>query len=91
MSTPVVEIRGLRKTFGRRRALAGVDLLVTDKQIVFLFTLKDAATLVKLKGELKAMPGTSGAKAITNKNIMVLYGDIGYNHFPEVEAAIHKL
>ena len=31
---PVVEIRGLRKTFGRRKALAGVDLRVTDKQIV---------------------------------------------------------
>jgi ABC-2 type transport system ATP-binding protein len=30
----IVDIRGLRKSFGRRRALAGVDLRVTERQIV---------------------------------------------------------
>jgi hypothetical protein len=63
----------------------------TDKQIIFLFTVKDAGTLGKLKGELSKTPGTSGAKVITKKNVMVLYGDIGSNHCPEVESAIDAL
>jgi len=31
---PIIEVRGLRKRFGRRTALAGVDLRVTERQIV---------------------------------------------------------
>ena len=30
----LVDVRGLRKSFGRRRALAGIDLRVTERQIV---------------------------------------------------------
>jgi ABC-2 type transport system ATP-binding protein len=32
--TPLVRLRGLRKTYGRRQALAGVDLELTERQIV---------------------------------------------------------
>src|SRR5262249_780187 len=32
--TPLVQLRGLRKSYGRRRALAGVDLELTERQIV---------------------------------------------------------
>jgi ABC-2 type transport system ATP-binding protein len=34
MSEPVVHVRGLEKRYGRRRALAGIDLTLADRQIV---------------------------------------------------------
>ena len=34
MGVDIIEIRGLRKRFGRRTALAGIDLHVTERQIV---------------------------------------------------------
>ena len=32
--TALVSLRGLRKTYGRRRGLAGVDLELSERQIV---------------------------------------------------------
>jgi len=33
MSEPLIRLRGLRKSYGRRRALAGVDLVIDERQI----------------------------------------------------------
>jgi ABC-type multidrug transport system ATPase subunit len=31
---PLIELRGLRKHYGKRTGLAGVDLTITERQIV---------------------------------------------------------
>jgi heme exporter protein A len=77
MHAPAVEVRGLHKTFGRRRAVSGVDFTVADGECLALFGPNGAGktTLLRvLAGLLKpsagvariagiALPGAAEARA----------------------------
>ncbi len=60
MHAPAVEVRGLHKTFGRRRAVNGVDLSIADGECLALFGPNGAGktTLLRvLAGLLKPSAG----------------------------------
>ena len=77
MHAPAVEVRGLHKTFGRRRAVSGVDFTIADGECLALFGPNGAGktTLLRvLAGLLKptagiaciagiALPGGAEARA----------------------------
>lgn len=60
MHAPAVEVRGLHKTFGRRRAVSGVDFTIADGECLALFGPNGAGktTLLRvLAGLLKPSAG----------------------------------
>jgi hypothetical protein len=82
---------GLQALYSNSTSFAG------DKQIVFVFDVKDSDTLNKLKGSLLNAQALQPAgvkaklKILTHKNIAVVYGAIGNDHYSDVSAAVNKL
>jgi hypothetical protein len=67
------------KKQGLKASSSNTTTASTDQQMVFVFTLKDADTVGKLKGSLsKAVPAGGGlAKVFSHENVVVIYGAIG--------------
>ncbi|MGH7895284.1 MAG: ABC transporter ATP-binding protein, partial [Candidatus Binatia bacterium] len=63
MSAPVIRLRALRKRFGRRTALAGIDLEVDDRQILGV-TGPDGAGKTTLLRTLAGLLEVDAAEAI---------------------------
>ena len=61
-----------------------------DKQVVFLFTVKDEATAGKVSEQVRGMvPG--GSKLIVDDNVIVLYASTGKDRAGAVEQAVKAL
>jgi hypothetical protein len=84
---------GDAKKQGLTNAYSNASSAASDKQFVFVFTMKDSGKLDKLKGQLKdSLAGASNAaNVITHKNVMVVYGAIGNDHLAAVKSAVNAL
>jgi hypothetical protein len=61
-----------------------------DKQVVFLFTVKDANTAGKVSEQVRGMiPG--GSKLIVDDNVIVLYATAGKDRGADIERAVKAL
>jgi hypothetical protein len=61
-----------------------------DKQVVFLFTVKDANTAGKVAEQVRGMvPG--GSKLIVDDNVIVLYASAGKDRGDDIEQAVKAL
>jgi hypothetical protein len=77
---------------GLTAAYSNASTAATDKQFVFVFTMKDAGTLNRLKGQLKdSLPASSPASVVTHENVMVVYGQLGNDHLAAVKSAVNGL
>jgi hypothetical protein len=85
-------VPGDAKKQGLTAAYSNASTAAADKQFVFVFTMKDAGTLSKLKGQLKdSLPSGSAASVVTHENVMVVYGAIGSDHLAAVKSAVNAL
>ena len=75
---------------GLEKAFSNAGTAAADKQIVFLFALKDGDTVQKLKDELTgSVPGA--AKLMTHENLVVVYGSTGADHASDIKTTIDGL
>lgn len=85
-------VPGDAKKQGLTAAYSNASTAAKDKQFVFVFTMKDAGTLNRLKGQLKdSLPSGSAASVVTHENVMVVYGAIGTDHLAAVKSAVNAL
>jgi len=64
--------------------------VATDKQVVFLFMVKDAGTAGKVAEQVRGMvPG--GSKLIVDDNVIVLYATTGKDRGADIEHAVKAL
>jgi hypothetical protein len=82
---------GLQGLYSNTSSITG------DKQVVFVFDVKDSDTLNKLKSTLLNAKALQPAgvqtklKILTHKNMAVVYGAIGNDHFSAISDAVNKL
>lgn len=76
--------QGLLQAYSNAQTASG------DKQIVFVFTLKDSDTVDKLRDQLAgSVPGP--AQVITHENVLVVYGATGVDHAAAVKSTLTAL
>ena len=61
-----------------------------DKQVVFLFTVKDANTAGKVAEQVRGMV-PAGSKLIVDENVIVLYASTGKDRGNDIERAVKAL
>jgi len=82
---------------GLQGMYANTSSIVGDKQVVFVFDVKDSDTLNQLKKSLineKALQPAgvqTKLKILTHKNMAVVYGAVGNDHYSDITAAVNKL
>lgn len=76
--------QGLRASFSNSATVA------EDRQVVFLFLMKDGGVANKVKETVKgSVPEPS--KVIVNGKVLVIYGSDGRDHAAQVENAVQAL
>ena len=78
------------KDQGLLQAYSNAQTASGDKQIVFVFTLKDSDTVNKLRDQL-AGSVTGPAKVITHENVLVVYGATGVDYAADVRSKLDAL
>lgn len=82
------------KKEGLKASASNSSTAAKDSQLIFVFTLKDADTVGKLKDGLKnAVPTSSAAKIelISHENVVVIYGAVTEDHSAAVRKAVNAL
>jgi hypothetical protein len=82
---------GEAKKEGLEGAYSNAKTAIADKQAVFLFTVKDADTLNKVKDSLKSFDSTGKTKILSHDNVAVVYGAIGNDHSSDIQTALNGL
>lgn len=85
------DVSSQAKDEGLLAAASNAATATTDKQIAFVFTLKDAGTVDKLRGKLASSVPGGGVKVLTHANVVVVYGATGSDHTGAVTTAVQSL